>query len=454
MTKQSLVYAMFNSNIFQEVKNNIHLIERFYLTDPNTMTNTLIRKLLDSIKHYDISSIDEPLFRSILANEGKTDTESDLILNEIMKYKLYDENQIKPIRDHVRAIGNQALISLAASMYSSDPEGYIKYLKTNEYKKDTSNIMTTISFDQLDINSIISKSNVGWESHYRFINETYDPLFKYETGQMIMVTGKPGTGKTLFMMSECLHMTINGARSHYIALGDMNPGDFVQRMGAMYSGFSFAEAKLQMVNMFNGLSSLMKDRLGLTIIPSAEITVDDYLDYVMERIDDYDVFFIDYDSNFKPTKEANMYIEGGYLYDKLTTLTNAGKLVFIAAQPKISAWGKEELELPDVGESSRKQHSVDAVIGISAGPGPNHIGKFTIPKNRRGEVGIVQPYVRLNNGRFITIPDSVYNKIKGIHEKRVFSEGDINAMIAEEEALMAKAKEIVNQNVPPIFSMK
>jgi hypothetical protein len=222
----------------------------------------------------------------------------------------------------------------------------------------------------------------------------------------------------------------------------------------MYSGFSFAEAKLQMVNMFNGLSSLMKDRLGLTIIPSAEITVDDYLDYVMERIDDYDVFFIDYDSNFKPTKEANMYIEGGYLYDKLTTLTNAGKLVFIAAQPKISAWGKEELELPDVGESSRKQHSVDAVIGISAGPGPNHIGKFTIPKNRRGEVGIVQPYVRLNNGRFITIPDSVYNKIKGIHEKRVFSEGDINAMIAEEEALMAKAKEIVNQNVPPIFSMK
>lgn len=349
LTKLSLVYAMFNSHIFQEVKNNIDLIERYYLTDSTTMTNTLIRKLLDSIRMYDISSIDEPLFRSILANEGKTDSESESILNEIIKYKVYDEKQIKPIRDHIRGIGNQALISLAASKYPNDPEGYVKFLKTSEYKKDTSNIMTTINFSQLDINSIISKSSEGWESHYRFINETYDPLFKYETGQMVMVTGKPGTGKTLFMMSECLHMSINGARCHYIALGDMNSGDFVQRMGAMYSGFSFAEAKMQMANMFNGLSRLMKDRLGLTIVPSAEITVDEYLEYIMDRIDDYDVFFIDYDSNFKPTKDANMYIEGGYLYDKLTTLTNAGKLVFIAAQPKISAWGKEELELPDVG---------------------------------------------------------------------------------------------------------
>lgn len=865
LTKLSLVYAMFNSHIFQEVKNNIDLIERYYLTDSTTMTNTLIRKLLDSIRMYDISSIDEPLFRSILANEGKTDLESESILNEIIKYKVYDEKQIKPIRDHIRGIGNQALISLAASKYPNDPEGYVKFLKTSEYKKDTSNIMTTINFSQLDINSIISKSSEGWESHYRFINETYDPLFKYETGQMALVMAPPGCftgdtrvmlsdgtgitfeklsselqdknmytwcklpngdisktrikdcwvtkkvrslinvkldngsvirctedhkflmrdgsykeakdlnsgdslmsdwrlcdynlrdiynnkekfsaflnlkgyfiykitnkingkvyigdtiytlesrlfshpfgahmirykysdahlyrsmrkyglenfsikiltfddnyteeyyiklydsykngyngspdgkfkgvertgriyivdptktisrhvlpdeyeywksigwekgvtkssiekrkntlksrgyekkikinngisernipksdldnflyegsewvigqlkstsekrnkkmkldnkgfynsdisskagkkgseyhkingsniynpeirkkgqinglksqkenntgiynedvrklalknsistnkanksgsafnpdlqkmvrematikasetrysnsiklldellsknmlinkdnyqmvkpkssiyyswetlcnkmtlddkikynidnhkvvliekeyldseipvydleveneshnfmlydgevfvhncGKTLFMMSECLHMAINGAKCHWIALGDMNPGDFVQRMGAMYSGFSFAEAKMQMVNMFNGLSRLMKDRLGLTIVPSAEITVDEYLDYIMERIDDYDVFFIDYDSNFKPTKESNMYIEGGYLYDKLTTLTKAGKLVFIAAQPKISSWGKEELELPDVG---------------------------------------------------------------------------------------------------------
>lgn len=104
-------------------------------------------------------------------------------------------------------------------------------------------------------------------------------------------------------------------------------------------------------------------------------------------------------------------------------------------------------------ESSRKQHAVDSVIGISKGPGPNHIGKFTIPKNRRGEVGVVQPYIRLNNGRFIPIPDQVYNKIKGISDKRMFSEGDINAMIAEEKAIMAKAKEIVDQNIPN-FNMK
>ena len=35
----------------------------------------------------------------------------------------------------------------------------------------------------------------------------------------------------------------------------------------------------------------------------------------------------------------------------------------------------------------------------------------------------------------------------------MFSEGDINAMIAEEKAIMAKAKEIVDQNIPN-FNMK
>lgn len=95
-------------------------------------------------------------------------------------------------------------------------------------------------------------------------------------------------------------------------------------------------------------------------------------------------------------------------------------------------------------ESSRKQHSADVIIGIGVGPGPNNIGRFTIPKNRRGEVGISIPYIRLNNGRFMIIPEAIYSSLKEIKDKREFSEGDIYMMIKEHEAMMAKAKEIAN----------
>ena len=150
------------------------------------------------------------------------------------------------------------------------------------------------------------------------------------------------------------------------------------------------------------------------------------------KIDDYDILFIDYDSNFKQTEADNMYKEGGYIYDNLTKLTNKGKLVFSFSQPKIGSWNNEVLELTDAGESSRKQHNVDCMITASRGGlkfNPNHIGYFKIAKNRRGEEGIVVPYIRLNNGRFRIIPQDVYNTISCIPDKRNYTDADINRMI-------------------------
>ena len=45
-----------------------------------------------------------------------------------------------------------------------------------------------------------------------------------------------------------------------------------------------------------------------------------------------------------------MYKEGGYIYDNLTKLTKAGKLIFCASQPKIGSWRNETIELTDAGK--------------------------------------------------------------------------------------------------------
>lgn len=591
LTKQSVVYGMFNQFVFNEVKTNIDLIERYFLMDVTTMGNNLIKSLLDAVRKYEFQNIDEPLFRSILASQGKTDSESSSILNEIVKYKMFDTYQIDPIRKFIRGIGSQSLLDIAAKKFAGDPEGYIKFLRTNEYKADYSDMFTVTNFDNIDINTIQANSMGGWRSAFDFINQSFQPMQKYENGQICMVVSPPGCftkdtkvrltdgteitmedlkdgiisgneyytyckssdgsvkktkinacwiskrtnnlvevsidngsktrctpdhkfmmrdgsykeakdlkesdslmsylsnhnvievkftdldeevpvydlnvedeshnflladgevfvhncGKTLFSISECLNMTLQGARTHYLALGDMNQKDFVQRMGAMYSGYTFGDTMLKLPEIYPQLKAALGGRFNLTILPAAQTTVDEYIEYMMSKADEYDVLFVDYDSNFKPTQADNMYKEGGYIYDNLTKLTKLGKLVFVAAQPKIGSWRNETLELTDAGESSRKQHNVDIMITISKGGmtyNPNHIGRMKIAKNRRGEEGVEVPYIRLNNGRFRILTETLYSKLKGIAERRNYTDSDINQMLEMEQQAMVSQSSQVHQ---------
>lgn len=977
LTKQSVVYGMFNQFVFNEVKTNIDLIERYFLMDVTTMGNNLIKSLLDAVRKYEFQNIDEPLFRSILASQGKTDSESSSILNEIIKYKMFDTYQIDPIRKFIRGIGSQSLLDIAAKKFAGDPEGYIKYLRTNEYKADYSDMFSVTNFDNIDINAIQASSMGGWKSAFDFMNQSFQPMQKYENGQIVMVCMPPGCftgdtkvrlsdgteismkdlkegiesgneyytfcrsetgevkvtkikdcwitkktddlvdvkidngalvrctpdhkfmmrdgsykeakdlkpqdslmsdwikseynlkelyehkddyldflhlkgyliykitnkvngkcyigdtdvdlmwrlfdhpfgahlsirynnsyshlynamrkyklenftirivyrgeeteyhnegkyiqfydsynngyngsstgkwagdsrtkgliriidptgtiekrvressfrefwslhgwikgvkkssveswrssitknkgikgriiinnskiekrvkpsdleywlnnpdetwiigrlpsvsekrnekmksenkgfydrkissaagkksaelsringtnlydpeirkcgqinglksqkengtgiydpkvrklanessqatlrskkigachdpkiqsqirrlatekakekrltnnfsimdemiseglpitklefesrrklypksssstlkwdkmiermsldqkikygldnhkvasvikvnsnivpvydlevedeshnflladgevfvhncGKTLFMINECLNMCIQGARCHYLALGDMNQKDFVQRMGAIYSGLNFGDVMLNLPNVFSQLKNIMRGKFNLTILPAAQTSVDEYIEYMLAHQNEYDVLFVDYDSNFKPTQADNMYKEGGYIYDNLTKLTKAGKLVFCASQPKIGSWRNETIELTDAGESSRKQHNVDVMITGSRGGmtyNPNHLGRMKIAKNRRGEEGVEVPYIRLNNGRFRILTETLYSKLKGIAERRNYTDSDINQMLEmEQQAMMSQSNQVHQQ---------
>lgn len=257
------------------------------------------------------------------------------------------------------------------------------------------------------------------------------------------------TGKTLFMMGEALTMAANGARCHYLAMGDMKPRDFVVRMGAIFSGLSFAETVTNLGPIYNSLRQTVGDRLGITVVPSAKITAEQYIEYIKEK--DYDILFIDYDSNFLSKAEDNMYSEYGKIYDQLTELTQLGKLVFVAAQPKISSWNLDTIQLDMVGESARKIHTVDILLTAGKAQTPNHLGIFKICKNRRGEEGVEMPYIRLGNGRFKFIPRGMYSSLIQYTEKHNYTEAEIDQMAQQYQAQMAV---IQSQNSKVINSIK
>ena len=120
-----------------------------------------------------------------------------------------------------------------------------------------------------------------------------------------------------------------------------------------------------------------------------------------------------------------MYLEYGKIYDRLTELTQLGKLIFIAAQPKVAAWDLDVIEQNMVGESSRKIHSVDMAITGSKATEFGNSGIFKIVKNRRGDAGESIGYIRLNNGRFKYMERALFNSLRNT-DTRSWSEGQVD----------------------------
>lgn len=246
------------------------------------------------------------------------------------------------------------------------------------------------------------------------------------------------TGKTLWMMTEALTMALTTkAKIHYLAMGDMKPRDFIIRMGAIYTGRPFGEVASNIKPIYETLKGLIEDRLEVTVIPAGQLMVDDYVDYIRSK--NFDICFIDYDSNFKLKESESMYNDFGIVYNSLTKLTQDGRLVFIAAQPKINVWSNPVIELGDVGESARKIHTVD--ILFTAGKyidSPNHVGIFKCCKNRRGEEGGRIGYIRLNNGRFKFIPIDLAKQLGAETTKKNYTEADIDILIRQYEETMSR----------------
>lgn len=142
-----------------------------------------------------------------------------------------------------------------------------------------------------------------------------------------------------------------------------------------------------------------------------------------------------YDAGFRGAhggEDGSMYKSFGDIYDKLTELTAMGKLVFILSQLKIGAYSQEVLDMSYIAGSSHKVDVVDFIITRSkAGdrPNPNNLGVSTITKNRRGETNIIDYNIRLQNGRFKSLPKKIYDDLRLIQTKMYYSEADIDLMI-------------------------
>jgi hypothetical protein len=103
----------------------------------------------------------------------------------------------------------------------------------------------------------------------------------------------------------------------------------------------------------------------------------------------------------------------------------------------------------DIGESSRKQHTADCIIGIGRNPDcPNHVHAIKLSKNRRGEENVIAYAIRLNNARWKMVPRGVYDTLKAEREKVEYSESQIDRMIESYQAQLSR----IQQNTQSIMN--
>lgn len=423
-----LLYSLFNPFVYQQAKNNITDLEYYFQTNPNTMANPLVDELLKAIKTYDYDVIGEPLFQSIFAKLQKNPIEAGKILGDMKKWVEFNKEQIQPALKYLDDVCASVVIQRANKFYQASPSEFIKYIKNYNFQSTDIDVFSSTKFNEIDMNSILAENNRGSiTTNVDFINRVFSPHNGIERGQLGIICAPPGVGKSLLSMSLALWMASKGEKVIYYCLGDMNMRDFIIRMGAVAFGISFAEAYNNIEKVYRQLVDLVGSNLEISINPAGVVTADEMVQMTLDG--HFTVAVVDYDGNIAGAQEGeSMYNTFGTIYNTLTRLNLEGILTLVCAQPKVFAW-EREIEMSDIGESSKKQHSADFIITLSnVNPTcPNHLYVMKFPKARRGKVGSRAYFIRVE-GRFIEIPKGLYDQLRQITEEKDYTEAEINSM--------------------------
>ena len=310
------------------------------------------------------------------------------VLNSIKN--LWVENRVKEIE-----LKNKSITEKIEDIKDIDIE--------SEFDLEPSTTDVSIYLKDLDIDSIKEVYGKGLESSFPLINENTTSK-GYTINSLNLIAAPTGAGKTTFMLNEMVHFATNGIKCYYTVLGDMNRYDIITRIMAIYfkepifnvtknTKKYFDEWKLTecgkniMVGFFDAHSKSSEDLLRMF--------------RNKKFIDEFQVYFIDYDSNLDKPGGDNLYTSYEKVYQYFLELKNVNKnVVFVAVQSSRAsmAVGQKSIKIDQIGESLRKQQHTDLLIGIGRySPDPvvnqagsesfldiNQIGSIDILKNRRG----------------------------------------------------------------------
>lgn len=437
-TNTTLLYGLFNQYVFSEAKMNLQSLIKYYKNAHLYENNTLVTRLLKLIETYNYLDLTESRFILTLQEDGKTADEANMIYKKIKEFQGYNKEQSAVFIENLRNMCYKAHVDQVQKLYADNPVKYVEELKKFDYRSNYSDKLIAKNFSELDITDLVNRySAEGYKSRYDIINKSYT-CGGYLPAQLVLVCAAPSVGKSLFLQSEAVNFIQQGKRVHMLTMGDLNELDLAIRMMCQISHKSQRAVESDILGNYILYQQQFKDYLSMTTVPSGLVSAREYVDWMKQRADEYDILMIDYYSNFGQNEELSMYQNGGEICDSLTELTRLGKLVFMACQPKQSYFGEELIPYDGIGESSRLPHIADMIVTFGRNwDAGMRMGKFNIAKNRKGiaEAETTCPWIGTNEGLFYMSSEALYAKFRTDHRRRLFSYNELSTMDIIDESI-------------------
>ena len=430
------ISAAFHDDIIQEVKLNISELHDFF--DRQGLTYQV---LLDLIKEYDSNSITKLLVKDALVEQAnRSEEEANHLVSKIIESRKMNPEEVDVIKKRFRYICNQTYIEKAKSIAGDDLELYKNLLSTYKYKDLGSSDFIIKDFEDLDATTLAEKYlNNPIAGGYEFINKCFAGKSGYLRSSLGLVCGRPKSGKSLFLMEEAVAFACNGHKVFYLALGDLNDLDFLVRMSSIATKTSM-DMVYSEVDPYKqkAVAHFKKNggKINLTTMPAGKLSPSEFYTIAMNRLKGYDVCIVDYDLNFQEEVES-MYIRGGMLYNLLTEVKDTNnQLWLVATQPNKAYWDEPFLDDTCFIESSKKSMIVDFAVTIgkvAPSVSGTHCGYMNMAINRRGGTPN-NPYIKVNTGHLVVVPESIYAQYSADPVKRDFGYKELQMYIAASES--------------------
>lgn len=227
-------------------------------------------------------------------------------------------------------------------------------------------------------------------------------------GDLAVVIGPPGRGKTTFLINIMANAIINNVNSMYIPIGDMVEADIALRLSARLSGIPQEEilgnSSVYVKNMSQLLSEFKLGTSKIKAFRATSVTMGNVRSF-LSRVTSVTGFkpkllILDYIDNLLIDHRLGTYESLGSVYNELSKL--AGEMeavIWTASQPKVGDWDSKQILLSAFAESSKKAHVADLVVTLSNKPPALYIAK-----SRRGKDDITIP-LRIDKERMIIKED-------------------------------------------------
>lgn len=360
-------------------------------------------------------------FDLLLSSLNLGDSTNSLVSASYDKVLKFDDNEKDMYKKLLSNVICDEIINHCRRSNTNDPLNFIRELQ--EFKVDNLTVEKNESYREVDLNNINieelkKETEQGVIKSSLSILNDLSPLGGIPFRSLIMVSGPPGSGKTLLMIQEALALAMQGKKVYYAAIGDMNEFSFMTRIVAQALKVPILTVTLNYEFYYRAFItkySQFTEYFKIAFIAPDDLSCSDLMSILRKKgyYDEYTGFFIDYDTNFK--SDEDMYSKGGTTYNMLKKLADRpGKVCYVGCQPNKVYWGAEILPLDAASESTRKQHIVDIMITVSHPESPgniNHIGIINVPKYRNGSLGYTS-YLMDRNMRIEPISREIYQYLK------------------------------------------